>query len=53
MDISKYLTNKEVTISNDDLDIEKLTQDLRKGYVLEAEAEKERDNHERNDSANA
>lgn len=43
MDISKYLKNKEVSISNDDLDIDKLTQDLRKGYVLESEAEKERD----------
>lgn len=36
MDISKYLTNKDVSISNDDIDIEKLTTDLRKGYVEES-----------------
>lgn len=34
MDIKKYLKN-DVEISNDDLDIEKLTADLRKGYVVE------------------
>lgn len=38
MDIKKYLKNKDVEISNDDLDIESLTKDLRKGYVEEAEA---------------
>ena len=35
MDISKYLTNKDVSISNDDIDLEKLTSDIRKGYVEE------------------
>lgn len=34
MDIKKYL-NKDVEISNDDIDIERLTNDLRKGYVVE------------------
>lgn len=34
MDIRKYL-KKDVEISNDDIDIEKLTEDLRKGYVSE------------------
>ena len=34
MDIKKYL-KKDVEISNDDIDIEKLTEDLRKGYVVE------------------
>lgn len=38
MDIKKYLTNKDVEITNDDIDIEKLTKDLRKGYIEEAEA---------------
>lgn len=38
MDIKKYLTNKDVEISNDDIDIEKLTKDLRKGFVEESEA---------------
>ena len=39
MDISKYLTNKDVSISNDDIDIEKLTTDLRKGYYDEKSVE--------------
>lgn len=34
MDIKKYL-KKEIEISNDDVDIEKLTDDIRKGYVQE------------------
>lgn len=39
MDITKYVTNKEVVISNDDLNIEKLEKDIRKGYVLSEEVE--------------
>jgi hypothetical protein len=39
MDISKYLTNKDVSISNDDIDLEKLTTDLRKGYIEEKSVE--------------
>lgn len=39
MDISKYLTNKDVSISNDDIDLEKLTTDLRKGYYDEKAVE--------------
>lgn len=38
MDISKYLKNKDITLSNDDVDIDKLTKDLRKGYIEESEA---------------
>lgn len=38
MDIKKYLTNKDIEITNDDIDIEKLTKDLRKGFVDESEA---------------
>lgn len=38
MDISKYLKNKDVAISNDDIDIETLTKDLRKGFIEESEA---------------
>lgn len=34
MDIKKYL-KKDVELSNDDIDIDKLTEDLRKGYVVE------------------
>ena len=32
MDISKYLTNKDIQLSNDDINIEKLEKDIRKGY---------------------
>ena len=38
MDISKYLKNKDITLTNDDVDIEKLTNDLRKGYIEESKA---------------
>ena len=38
MDISKYLKNKDITLTNEDVDIEKLTNDLRKGYIEESEA---------------
>ena len=40
MDISKYLKNKDIQLSNDDLDIEKLEKDIRKGYVSSDEVEK-------------
>lgn len=43
MDISKYVTNKELSISNDDINIEKLTKDIRKGFVSSEEVESERD----------
>ncbi len=39
MDIKKYITNKDIEISNDDFNIDKLTQDLRKGYVLSSEVD--------------
>lgn len=39
MDISKYLTNKDIQLSNDDINIEKLEKDIRKGYILESEKE--------------
>lgn len=39
MDIKKYLTNKDIELSNDDINIEKLEKDLRKGYVLSDEVE--------------
>lgn len=39
MDISKYLTNKELQLSNDDINIEKLEKDIRKGYVSSDEVE--------------
>ena len=34
MDIKKYIKNKDIEITNDDFDIEKLENDLRKGYEL-------------------
>ena len=40
MDIKKYITNKDIVITNDDLDIDKLANDLRKGYELSSEVEK-------------
>ena len=39
MDISKYLTNKDIQLSNEDINFEKLEKDIRKGYVLETEKE--------------
>ena len=33
MDITKYLKNKDIQVSTDDFDIEKLEKDIRKGYV--------------------
>ena len=42
MDISKYLTNKELQLSNDDINIEKLEKDIRKGYVSSDEVENAR-----------
>lgn len=35
MDFTKYVKNKDLQITNDDIDIEKLTNDLRKGYISE------------------
>ena len=40
MDISKYLKNKDISLSNDDIDIEKWEKDIRKGYVLSEEVDK-------------
>lgn len=42
MDISKYITNKDIQVSNDDINIEKLEKDIRKGYVLSEEVENAR-----------
>lgn len=39
MDITKYLTNKDIQLSNEDFNLEKLEKDLRKGYVLESDKE--------------
>jgi hypothetical protein len=39
MDIKKYITNKDIEITNDDINIEKLTNDLRKGYVESSEVD--------------
>ncbi len=37
MDISKYITNKDIQLSNEDINLEKLEKDIRKGYVLSEE----------------
>lgn len=40
MDIKKYLTNKDIELSNEDINFEKLEKDIRKGYVLSEEVDK-------------
>ena len=42
MDISKYLKNKDIQLSNDDIKVEQLENDIRKGYVLSEEVDKAR-----------
>ena len=42
MEINKFLKNKEIQVSNDDFDIEKLEKEIRKGYVLSDEVENAR-----------
>ena len=39
MDIKKYIKNKDIELSNDDFDIDKLESDLRKGFVSQDEVE--------------
>lgn len=39
MDIKKYITNKDIEITNEDINIEKLTNDLRKGYIASSEVD--------------
>lgn len=39
MNIEKYLKNKDIKITNDDIDIDSLTKDLRNGYVNEKEVD--------------
>ena len=41
MDIKKYLKNKDVEISNDDIDVEKLQKDLTKGMHTDDELQAE------------
>lgn len=40
MKIEKYLTNKDITLTNDDIDTAKLIKDLQNGMINESEAEK-------------
>jgi len=42
MEITKYLKNKDLQVSADDFDLEKLEKDIRKGYVSSDEVEKAR-----------
>lgn len=39
MKISNYLKNEEIKLTNDDIDIDRLTNDLRRGYVSETDIE--------------
>lgn len=41
MDIKKYLKNKDVELTDEDFDMERLTSDLRKGYVVEKDIRKQ------------
>jgi hypothetical protein len=43
MDIKKYLNNKDLELSSEDINFEKLEKDIRKGYVLAEEVDKARD----------
>lgn len=40
MKIEKYLTNKEISLTNDDIDTAKLIKDLQNGMINESEADK-------------
>lgn len=52
MDISKYVINKEIQLSNDDINIEKLEKDIRKGYVSSDEVEIARQEAQKQNTAN-
>lgn len=39
LDITKYQKNKDIELSNEDINIDKLIKDVRKGYVLQDEVE--------------
>ena len=39
MDIKKYITNKDIESSNEDINIDKLTKDLRKGFIPSEEVD--------------
>ena len=43
MEITKYLKNKDLQVSADDFDLEKLEKDIRKGYVPSEEVDKARE----------
>lgn len=51
MDISKYVTSKDIQLSNDDINIEKLEKDIRKGYVLSSEIETAREEANKENTA--
>ena len=51
MDISKYLTNKDIQLSNEDINFEKLEKDIRKGYVLSEEVSKAKEETQKENTA--
>ena len=52
MDITKYLKNKDIQVSAEDFDLEKLEKDIRKGYVLSEEVDKAREDALKESTAN-
>ena len=52
MDIKKYLNNKDIELSNEDINFEKLEKDIRKGYVSSDEVEAARAEALKESSAN-
>ncbi len=40
MKIEKYLTNKDITLTNDDIDVSALIKDLQQGMVSESDVSK-------------
>lgn len=52
MDITKYLKNKDIQVSAEDFDLEKLEKDIRKGYVSSDEVEKARQDALKESTAN-
>ena len=51
MDISKYLNNKDIQLSNEDINFEKLEKDIRKGYVLSEEVSKAKEETQKENTA--
>lgn len=53
MNITDYLLNKDLQVDNKDFDIEKLTKDLRKGYIKETDFESKLESSKKDWEANS